>query len=208
MQAYDLMIGAQVYCLDEKCGRLARVAVDPESWEVQKLIIESGMVNKQARVVPISAVTEASGNEIWLSISAEELAALPEFRETEFRVAPNWEEHLAHLNRSEVPTTAVVISSPTQATPYVTEEKVREGVEDELNLVKRGTTIRNLERELGKLDHVIVDAESGRVTDLIVRHGALMPRRVRLPVAAISDIGEEEIVVETTKDDFDALPEY
>lgn len=210
MATLDFTIGAPVFCRDEKCGRLTRVAVDPESWEVVQLIVESGVVSKHARVVPRAAVAETTADRIVLAVGREELEGYPEFRETAFRIAPDWEEHLAHFSRAEVPTTAVLIPGPTESTASseVVDEKVREGVSLDLNLVARGTTVRYGQEELGKLDHVIVDAESGRVTGLVVRHGTLVPRRAVIPAAAVDEVGEEAIAVNLSKEAFDALPEY
>ena len=205
MNQFDFDIGAQVHCQDGNCGRLAKVVVDPETQQVTNLIVEAGFLLKRARVFPIAVVETTTVEGIYLSIVSADLSNYPEYREV---------EHERPASGAEAPFTASGailpggMALPEQSVPLV-REKVREGLSSEdLTLVAQGTPLKNQEGVFGKVDHVIVDADSKEITGLVVRHGFVFPELLNLPVSLIEYVGEKSIFVSATNEELQKLPRY
>ena len=205
MNQFDFDIGAQVHCQDGNCGRLAKVVVDPETQQVTNLIVEAGFLLKRARVFPIAVVETTTAEGIYLSIVSADLSNYPEYREV---------EHERPASGAEAPFTASGailpggMALPEQSVPLV-REKVREGLSSEdLSLVAQGTPLKNQEGVFGKVDHVIVDADSKEITGLVVRHGFVFPELLNLPVSLIEYVGEKSIFVSATNEELQKLPRY
>ena len=205
MNELDLSFGAQVFCTDGKCGTLGKVAVDPATWQVTHVIVEEGFLLKKSRVFPFSSLERTAPGEIYLATHSGELQNYPVYREeTVERVAPG---------QSESGTTAFwsegVPYGVGPATPLLTiSEKIRHGLPSNLVVVDRGTSVEGLEGNIGKLDHLRADAETGKLTELIVRHGVLLTSQRVLPASLASAISEDGIFVEVTAEEVEGLPEY
>jgi hypothetical protein len=81
MDELELSIDARVYCKNGKCGRLAKVVVNPEAWRVTHVVVEEGFLQRRSRVFPISVVQQATTGDVYLSVAEDELSAYPEYRE-------------------------------------------------------------------------------------------------------------------------------
>ncbi|HEX6386047.1 MAG TPA: BON domain-containing protein [Anaerolineae bacterium] len=201
MNEFDFNIGAQVHCQDGKCGKLAKVVVNPETLQVTDLIVEEGFLLKRARVFPISVVETATAEEIHLSINSDELGNFREYREVEYEApAPggnaSFQEPYAGmpLNVSKVP---------------MVREKVREGISsDELIVVQQGTPVSNAKGKVGKLDHVLSAEDSNEITHLVVRHGALFGELLVIPVSMVEHVGEKGILIAPTDNELKELDRY
>ncbi|GCE17208.1 BON domain-containing protein [Dictyobacter kobayashii] len=67
--------GGKVFCSDGEDGTLSQLGVDPSSRKIVSLGVKIGRFFGKTVYVPFSAVTDASGNGITLSISRDELNA-------------------------------------------------------------------------------------------------------------------------------------
>jgi hypothetical protein len=85
---------------------------------------------------------------------------------------------------------------------------IHEGIDQTLELLKKGTPVRNTNGEVGKLDHVITDSVSNEVTHVVMRHGLLFPDHLVIPVSIITEIGEEGIFIEATNEELKTLNTY
>jgi len=78
----DLHVGSAVYSSRmEKIGRLRFMVVDPDSESVSHLVLEKGMLLGHDVLAPVTAVSQVLHRGIFLSLSSEEILALPEFLE-------------------------------------------------------------------------------------------------------------------------------
>jgi osmotically-inducible protein OsmY len=62
-------------------------------------------------------------------------------------------------------------------------------------------------REIGEVDHMFVNAETGELTHLVVNLG-LLEDLVILPASKIDTVTEEEIHMDLDEDEMDQLPKY
>jgi uncharacterized protein YrrD len=205
MNEYDFHIGTEIHCTDAKWGHLAKVALAPETWHVTHLIVQTGLLLKEAHVVPVEAVTSATDEAIYLSLTTGELQQYVPYREKHYEV-PIENGQYGSYGRGDV----VLNSQGSVVTPHVPMQKVtiHEGIDQTLELLKKGTPVRNTNGEVGKLDHVITDSVSNEVTHVVMRHGLLFPDHLVIPVSIITEIGEEGIFIEATNEELKTLNTY
>lgn len=200
----DLNIGADVFCTDGKCGKLAKYAVNTDAWLVARLIVEDGVLLKRGRVFPFSSVEWATADEIQLSIDMEELPNYPEYREEVIEKPASGGAEGGALR---------------EATPYghghtavapvpTVRERVRYGVPEELAVIGRGTPIEGFEGRVGKLDHFLVNAANGEITYVVAQQGLLFSAKRLIPVTMVESISEGAVSVAATGDVLKGLPEY
>jgi uncharacterized protein YrrD len=198
MNEYDYHIGAEIHSLDGSWGQLVKIALEPETWCVTHLIVQAGLLLKEAHVVPVEAVTSATNEAIHLSLTTSELQQYPLYEEK------HYEAPIENGPYGSYGFSGTVINAEGSAiAPRVPMQKVtiHEGVNPALVLLKKGTSIKNMNGEVGKLDHVITGADSNEVTQMVMRHGFLFPDHLVIPVKLITEIGEEGIFIEATNEE-------
>jgi len=75
-------------------------------------------------------------------------------------------------------------------------------------LMPIGATIRCRDGAAGKLKYVVIDPDDGEVTHLIVERGMLLKRDIVVPAGWVERSSEDEIVLNATVADLNALPKY
>ena len=205
MNEYDYHIGAEIHCTNARWGHLAKVLLEPETWRVTHLIVQAGLLLKEAHVVPVEVVTAATDEAIHLSLTTGELQQSTPYKEKHYEVPIEGGQY-GRYSTGDV----VLNSQGSVVAPHVPMQKVtiHEGIDQTLELLKKGTPVRNVNGEVGKLDHVITDAESNEVTHLVMRHGLLFPDHLVIPVEIVTEIGEDGIFIEATNDELKTLTPY
>ena len=205
MNEYDYHIGAEVHCTDGRWGQLAKVVLEPETWRVTHLIVQTGLLLKEAHVVPVEEVTSATDEAIHLSLTTGELQQSTPYKEKHYEV-PVESGQYGGYGRGDV----LVNPQGSVIAPHVPMQKVsmHEGVDQTLELLKKGTPVKNVNGEVGKLDHVITDAESNEITHLVMRHGLIFSEQLVIPVEIITEISEDGIFIEATDDELKTLVPY
>jgi uncharacterized protein YrrD len=211
MAEFDFNIGARVMCEDGKCGRLHKVVVDRETQEVSDLVVEKGFLMKQDRVLPIELVDKATQNEIRLSVTGDQLSRFEAYDEKTVEVpsppaqrADKYEKGEAVRWRAAAAPYGVVTSKP--VVPMM-RQRIQEGISAKKTVLEARISVENAEGDVGTVDHVLVDAESGDIEHVIVDRG-LLARSVIVPASAIREITEETVFIDLSNDELDQLPRY
>lgn len=191
IQVYEW--GADVYCANEPCAKLAHVVLDPEEATVTDLIVEQGLLMmKKAWVVPLQRVQQAGPDGIWLTLTEEELrASQPYKRRVIEEVAAGYGDPSAGAS----PTNLGV--PDTGALPTV-KQVVHDGVASSaLRVVGKGIEVRDLveDKSLGSLKQIVVDVEQGKIKRMAVS-GGLFGEDFELPASAIVRYDEDRFVVQ------------
>lgn len=205
MNAFDLNIGAQVFCTDGKCGTLSKLAVNPETWQVTHLLVAEGFLLKRSRVFPFSSLESATADGIYLANHSGELEKYPIYHEETVETpAPDqgeagasafWREGVPYGTGSAVPLAIIT-------------EKIRYGVAEDLAVVDHRTPVEGLDGSIGKLDHFLVDATTGEISQIVVQQGLLFTIKRALPAFMSRSISDDGIFVEATREELEGLPEY
>jgi sporulation protein YlmC with PRC-barrel domain len=62
--------------------------------------------------------------------------------------------------------------------------------------------------EIGEIDKLVVEPESGEVRAAIVRHGTLLSEQFEIPIGAFAPGGSDEVLVDYTADEVKGLPRF
>jgi uncharacterized protein YrrD len=198
MNELALSFGAGVSCTDGKCGKLRAVAVNRDMLEVTHLIVEEGFLLKKARVFPFSLVARAAGD-IELSIGSTMAADYPQFRE----------ETIETPGASPMAGNGYMEGAYHVASaPPALKRKVRHGVPDERPVLERGVPVITPDGRTGRLDQLLVDEASGRISGLVLEQGVLFLSRRFLPVEMIESVAESGIYIDATPEQLEALQPY
>jgi uncharacterized protein YrrD len=205
----DLNIGANVYCNEGRCGKLTHVVLDPRTERVTDLVVEKGFLQKEDRVIPVSAVNEATGDEVRIDLDAEAYEEFPEFDEATVRLPAagyrgdryQTDEVVYLMNRYR----AVFVREPVVPTVKHT---LHEGVPTKLDVVGAGTPVRNALGDLGEVDHLLVNSETNRITHLVIKTKGLFSDYPIVPLSEVSAIDEEGVYLKMTEEELEEYPRY
>lgn len=185
MDELTLHFGARVHCTDDIFGALSKVAINPDTLQVADLIVENGLLLKRSRVVPLTLVSTIAEEGIYLTVSCDEVAQLPEFRETKTeRPLPG---NGAAVNLDTTYATMPVV-------PMVT-EVVREGVSPEVKVLSAHTAVQSDEGTIGKVHGVNAWTADKTVSGIVTRQGVLFPETGMVPIHEIERFGDDVIVL-------------
>jgi osmotically-inducible protein OsmY len=198
MSEFDLNIGAKVHCQDGEGGRLTKVVLDPQTSQVSDLIVEKGFLFKKDRVIPIAAVRQATAQDIYLSILSQDLEQYPEYKVIEL-------EEPDHTLRST--STGTAYGTSAGRVPTI-RRQIRQGVEAGAVIISRGTAVRNLEGQIGTVDHLLVDPTTDELTQIVVRQGALFPTHLVIPMTMVRDIGSTGIFLAGSDEELVKMTPY
>lgn len=197
-------IGSAVTCSDGPCGEVRRVVVDPVARTVTHLVVEPTHRSGLGRLVPLDMV-EAGGVEVRLRCTLDEFDALPHAEETDFLPGGSGQEAYQAYEAYYWPYFGLAGGADTpigNASGVVTRDLLPPG---EVG-VRRGDRVHAADGEIGKVEGLVIEPESGHVTHVLLQEGHLWGRKqVAIPIGAVTRM-EEGISVSLTKHEIEELP--
>lgn len=201
MAAFDFRIGARVHCTDGPYGKLVKIVVDPKTQQVTDLVVEKGLLLKKDQVLPVSVVTSATENDIYLDVSSDDVSSFPEYREVTVTEPPiATDAQPGKSSSSAVPDALLDLTTPK------VRKRLHEGVEADKAVLDRKSEVETLQKVIGRVDHVIVDSETDEITSLIMRRG-LLTKHLVIPAEKVEEV-DGGVFVPLTQDELAALPRY
>lgn len=192
----DIPLKAKVQCSDGHGGSVTAVIVNPVTESITHIVVQDEGLGDH--LVSLDAIGETSENEIKLTCTKDELAAMIAFTEKHFMEVdatndPNFQGQWYSPYVASVNTDVVQIN----------EEQVPPG---EL-AIHRGTDISATDGHVGVLDEFVIDPESGHVTHVVLRKGHLWGKHdVAIPMSAIDHTEYDVVYLNIDKDAVKALP--
>lgn len=182
-------------------GKLTRVVLHPKSGDITHIVVEKGVFNRVAKLVPISTVFFAATDEIRLKIEAEELNTLQNYEEAYFVTGDSTEGGLTPLYwlRPVGDYSELYPLPPVSTTSNISEDS---------KALEPGCSLLTAEgKEIGRIISVIMD-DTGHMTHLAVEiRGASGKARKLVPVDWICEIGESSVRISASKIMVERLPE-
>jgi osmotically-inducible protein OsmY len=207
MAKYDLNIGTSVHCTDGDCGKLFKVVIDPHTQRVTDLIVKRGFLLTTDRVLPAGTVERATGEQIYLSVSSQDLAAYPEYREIEFQeLAPAAKDGLYDEGDVRYWRQGYRMVCEAPVVPMV-RSQVHKGVRADGAVIEQGTPVLNAQGTVGYVDHLLIDAKKASVTHIVVRKG-ILPYYPVVPISAVTMVSDEAVSISLTKEQIKEMPRY
>jgi uncharacterized protein YrrD len=222
----NLRIGAAVTSTSgARLGTLSRVIVDGTTDTVAGIVVDPGLAQSgnllapggwsrpRERVVPTALVAAVSEAGIHLNCDEDAFGQLPMFEhEQSVEVDPaatgapgGWSGFrlgdLINYAASEF---------GLGGAPYVPAAEITHFEPPTAGAIAEGTHVWRIEphERIGEVERVLADAETQRVSGLVIRRGGVPRHRVVLPVAAITAVEDDVVHVRLTDGEVEALAPY
>jgi len=182
----EFAMGATASCVDGPGGKVSRLIIDPATETVTHLVIEPAHWLGVGRLVPLDLVDTTTGG-IRLRCTVAEFGSLEASQEAELI-----DDVTGGLNTMSV----------TPPVPAMVQDVVPLGEAD----VDRGEPVHALDGEIGRVQGLLVDPDSHRVTHVLLQEGHLWGRKtVSIPASAVTGV-ENGIRLSLTKKQVEDLP--
>jgi sporulation protein YlmC with PRC-barrel domain len=192
----EIPVNAEVHCADGLCGHSTHIVLKPRTDEVTHIVVKEKHFPHTERLVPMGMVTETTTSVIRLSCTADELARMQPFLQTDYV-------------QVEIPH---YVGGPYMMEPYYFPETEQLAVEHESIpsselAVRRGARVEATDGHVGKVDEFLVDPKSEYITHLVLREGHLWGQKdVTIPVSEIDRIEEGTVYLKLDRKHVEALP--
>jgi hypothetical protein len=200
-------IGAEVSCSDGACGVVCRVIVDPVARAVTHLAVEPKHRLDLAKLVPLDLVDTSAG-QVRLSCTTAEFEQLDDAEETQFipgaggvpaygpDQALSWPYYglgpgVAGFGSEVGPMEVVYDTTPAGEVE-----------------VRRGEHVHATDGAIGRVQGLVVDRKSRRVTHVLLQEGHLWGKKeVAIPIGAVAKVDPDDgIRLSVTKRQVQDLP--
>lgn len=199
-------IGSRVWTRDdEEIGSVDRVVIDPDTKDVDAIVVHRGAVLTRDVVVPLSLVQYSDEKGVRLRIGLAELHDLPDFIERQYSAAPP----AAGISYGYIPGSILLPLTPPGVTglptPYeAVDEEVRQPYQD-IDITE-GTEVRALDGVVGYVDEVLTEPTTNRASDIVVKKGVALSKNTRIPIDFVSKTGDDYIQLSLTIQQVKELP--
>jgi sporulation protein YlmC with PRC-barrel domain len=203
-------IGAGVSCSDGACGKVTRVVVDPVARTVTHLVVEPGhWWRGPGRLVPLG-LADATADQIRLRCTLADFGKLDPAEETQFLPgtpgAPGYPgydaDQVFFMPYYGVGTGMGGGMAGNYGPQTVTYDTVPL---DEVE-VRRGEHVHATDGHIGKVQGLVIDPDSHRVTHVLLQEGHLWGRKeVAIPIGAVTGV-DDGIRLNITKQQVQDLP--
>jgi sporulation protein YlmC with PRC-barrel domain len=215
-QARLFRLGADVHCSDGHCGKISTLVINPRDDAVTHLVVEPPHRRELSTLVPLHLVDAAgtTKGDVRLSCTMAEFGRLDPAEETIFladnenfstsrELVFSWPYYAPGVMSPGAPGRP---GDPDRVGRVVTEDVVEDELPGEEE-VSRGEQVHAQDGDIGHVLGIVVDADSGRVTSVLLREGHLLGRRtVLIPRSAIAEVGEFGFNLNLTREQVQNLP--
>ena len=199
----DIPINANVVCRDGAVGKSSHIIVDLVTEQVSHFVVKTDHDSKQF-VVPLDKIRDSDRTVILLDCHKEDVYQLPLFNESFFK------GYDAYDSAPPLPSPGVAASytlyQPYREAESGTHSATRESSWARL-AVNKGASVYATDGEVGKIDELVIDPETHRVTHLVLRQHFLLNKWiVTIPVLDIERADKDSVFLNIDKAAIEALP--
>ncbi|WP_428564014.1 MAG: hypothetical protein ACP59X_01460 [Solidesulfovibrio sp. DCME] len=193
--ALDLTLTAPVQATDAAIGRVEHIIIDPHLGKATHIVVREDALPNTLRLVAEKYIASASPQGVHLNIPHKRVGALKEYIQTEY-FSPAYFLTLAKAEEVKLPMAPASWTVERPATP-----------EGSVALAGH-EPVRASDGKVGRVDGVLCDRHTGRVTHLLLRQGHLWgTREVQVPAGLVAGYEDGEVVLSATKAAIGALPD-
>lgn len=210
----DIDIGAQVRTVDGGAvGRVTGVVVEPDREAVTHLIVRWDDLFAVDKVVPVDEIAAVTDHRVTLRLLAAEVVDLPGFDERAYvplREGAPPEESAAATTTwiSATPIALPALAAEPARAPFIVEEW--RNVPENSVLLREGLPVHAWGGEdVGTVDELVVDPQTGAITHLVVRWVEDPRRDKAIPVEWVGRSDEEKgVLLLVDRSTVAELPDY
>jgi len=189
----DIHLNAHVECSDGRVGHLKNIILNPKTERVTYLVVRGNDLQNTERLVPEKLVKEATHDTVSLSISKENFERMKNFIQEEY-IPSNILLYMAENAGWDAGTPAGV---------FVENEAVPAGG----IALHKGAGVFATDGHIGKVDDLLVEKMSGRITHLILLEGHLWGKKdISIPVNRIDRYEDGNVYLKIDKKGVEELP--
>src|SRR5919108_2998752 len=185
-------------------GTVKHLVLHPQSRQVASLIVHRGILSRHDVVVPLAKVA-AFGEEVRLTLRADELDSLERFHAPNYRVMPDhWEMPLGFDQReffligtagwveTELPfeTTSPTVSG----TPRFIADPVPAQDQEGPDITAGMQVYDSAGQRIGEVEAVAFDPASGQISQLTLKHGFVSRKEITIPASMIGAISDRIVL--------------
>jgi sporulation protein YlmC with PRC-barrel domain len=206
-------LGADVRCSDGHCGKVSTLVINRGDDAVTHLVVEPRHRRELSTLVPLHLVDAATTGDVRLSCTMAEFGQLDPAEETIFTAANENYQTSRELVFSWPYYAPGVMSpgapgrpgDPDRVGRIVTEDIVEDELPGEEE-VSRGEHVHAQDGDVGHVQGIVIDTDSGRVMSVLLREGLLGHKTVLIPRDAVAEVGEDGFHLNLTKEQVQNLP--
>ncbi len=194
-QALDLALDAPVKATDGLLGHVAHVIVDPATGTATHLVVREAALPNALRLVPKKYLAKPGPDGVRLTIPRERAAKLREYIQTDY-YTPSFFLGLAKAEQANLPLAPSGWTVEHPATP-----------EGYVALAGHEPVLAT-DGAVGRVDGVLADRHTGRVTHLLLRQGHLWSaREIQVPAGMVAAYADGQVRLAVDKATVGALPD-
>lgn len=192
---FDLALAAPVTATDGPVGQVAHVIIDPSHGRATHVVVRESQLPNALRLVPEKFVAEADASGVRLTVPRKRFEAMREYIQTEY-YPPSFFLGLASKEQCKLPMAPSSWTVERPATP-----------EGFVPLVGHEEVVAT-DGKVGRVDGVLADHASGRVTHLLLRQGHLWgSREIQVPAGLVARYEAGRVLLSADKATVGALPD-
>jgi uncharacterized protein YrrD len=192
----EINIGARVYALGRKAGKVDYVIIHPRSMRITDIVVTTGVIGREI-VVPVDVIESADKDKVYLSVDEDHLDEFPDFIDVKYEEPPTgWR---APSGIFYAPTD---IRWPLGTVWRVNTPEGTRAIFDGQDVVSSDG------HKIGVVDAVDVEEPGGRVTGFIVRKGHVLKHDLVFPVGDIEDVRDGKVFLRLTKDQAEQVRQF
>jgi uncharacterized protein YrrD len=198
-------------------GQMDRVVIDPATDDVSHIVVKKGFLFTEDRVIPITDIESTDKEAIILKKTAGNPDDYPEFEETQYvhnagvedferRRTDEARQLLWYYSTVEAPFLESAPSYPSPKKPLYY-KKTRRNIPKDAVALEEGADVTDTDgKKLGTIEDMYAEAETFKVTHLLVSSGMIKKDRKPVPVNWIKDIDEDAVQLHINSRVFEVLP--
>lgn len=195
-----LDIGATVYSRDgDKIGTVDKVVMHPDSREVTHFVVQRGFLLTRDVVIAVNDVLAIDADGVRTNLGPHDIDRLPDFIYTEYASPDPDDSWTAPIS---YPAGGIIWAGRSPTAPPVPVAE-RRSVPDDTVTIHDGMEVECSDGKIGTVDEVRIDAETGRVTHVVVSQGWLFPEQTVVALPEGTEVIDERLVLPCPKS---ALP--
>lgn len=198
----DIPIHAKVTCIDGPVGKSSHIIVDLITEQVTHFVVKTDHPDKQF-LVPIDKIEGSDRSVILLDCSKEDVYQFYPFNESYFNGTDAYDSAPPVPNGGSASST---MYRPYRTADYGKDSPASGSHYDEIALNK-GTLVLATDGEVGKIDELVIDPETHRVTHLLLRQHFIFNKWiVTIPVSKIERVDADTVFLNIDKKAIEDMP--
>ncbi|HET9589315.1 MAG TPA: PRC-barrel domain-containing protein [Anaerolineales bacterium] len=195
----------------DKIGTLDRIVMDPQTKQAGYLVVRSGFLLTEDKLIPIKQVRSVTEERIEVDVSSEAVDDFPRYEEVEYiAVDQAGSPDEAELSYWYPPAGGWSISGRYTPFPQPLQiERVGKNIRENMIGLKQGAEVFASDGEhVGSIERMFTDENNDLITHLVVSTGLLHKERKLIPAYWLTEVTEEEVHLAVDAAFLERLPEF